>query len=61
MFVEEGGGDMADLEWRGSVIGGFVVCEFLRLLKDSPDGYRQSWLRQARKIEGERMYPSCSC
>lgn len=52
---------MADLEWRGSVIGGFVVCEFLRLLKDSPDGYRQSWLRQARKIEGERMYPSCSC
>ena len=60
MFVEEGE-DMADLKWCGSVIGGFVVCEFLCLLEDSPDGCRQNWLGWVREMKGKRMYPSYSC
>ena len=52
---------MADLERCGSVIGGLVICELLRLLEDPPDGCGQSWLRQEIEAEKKRMYPSCSC
>ena len=50
MFVDERKECGADLEWRSSVIGGFVVCKFLCLLEDSLDGCNGSWLRRVREI-----------
>jgi hypothetical protein len=46
-------GETADLERRGSIIGGFVVREFLRLLEDPPDGCRQSLFRWGRGMKRE--------
>jgi len=61
MFVDERKECGADLEWRSSVIGGFVVCEFLCLLEDSLDGCKRSWLRRLREVKRRGIYLSCSC
>jgi len=61
MFVDERKEYGADLEWRGSVISGFVVCELLCLLEDSLDGFKGSWLRRVREMKRRGIYLSCSC